>query len=67
MLIITSLEGLTKGVDQYVMRLFYSFIDVGWWHSLALDKSALYGWDDGNDWEGEDQECSALSFPTCVG
>ena len=29
-------------------------------------KSPLYDWDSGGDWEGEDQECSALLFK-CVG
>jgi len=29
---------------------------------MAQYNSSLYGWDDGGDWEGEDQEGSALLF-----
>ena len=30
--------------------------------NMAQYNSSLYGWDDGGDWEGEDQEGSALLF-----
>lgn len=70
MLIITSLEGLTKGVDQYVMQpalvIHRCWMMTFAWN-MALDKSPLCNQDGGGDWEGEDQECFALSFPMCIG
>lgn len=64
------MEGLTKGVDQYVTRrtlLIHRrwMMTFGW--NMALDKSPLCNRDGGGDWEREDQECSALSFLMCIG
>lgn len=33
-----------------------------WMKTFVLGKSPLYNWDGGGDWEGDDQECSALLF-----